>query len=523
MIRARSLLLAALVAGASCGPSGRGALPVPPVVTLTAPAAELEGRELTLTLQVTGCDEVRSAQLLESDVPLQALTLTERTTTLVLSTADLAPRFRALGIAAELTLVAEVTCSDDRSNRSAPVAVRFFPVERVLSLPAGQALPDSFFAEGGVAGAPVSFGGCVGASGATALARVRLDGVVTALNDALPFTCSSRAEYSRPVTGGQRWLWEPGVGVLSFDATLSTSSAVRGEISVFTVAPDGDALIIDTEGGARMARVQPGVPAASALRWTASVGRTIGPPQVAAGGEVLVPHFQDELGQYHGFVRLHRYADDTGNFLGAVELKRIDYSLGVAPLVPSVFLNPAGTVAYFAYQPGPGFDPSRSVLYACDATAPGCSGAANLWKSAELKGAVLLVQPFDGGGKLAVVTETQVHFLDAATGARLNLGNVPLAATGGLVAFGALPGPGSAFYALFGPPGGFASEVVATDAPIAGELWRHRISGAGAAAPGALALALDDAGRAWLRVAGRQVQPLELTEYRALRGPTVTP
>jgi hypothetical protein len=57
-------------------------------------------------------------------------------------------------------------------------------------------------------------------------------------------------------------------------------------------------------------------------------------------------------------------------------------------------------------------------------------------------------------------------------------------------------------------------ELVATDAPGAGELFRFVVS-----TPTGVSLAFDDSGQLWLRFGNVLVQALPLSQYRQLRGP----
>jgi hypothetical protein len=132
--------------------------------------------------------------------------------------------------------------------------------------------------------------------------------------------------------------------------------------------------------------------------------------------------------------------------------------------------------------------------------------------------------PYAAGTKLAAIAAQKVWFLDASTGSVLNKGGEPLLPEGGLVVLQVQSGAppfAQAFYFLTGPapqanlPAPQPLEIVATDDPAKGELYRYQV------AAGSLSVAMDDSGTLWMRVGGDLVRPLTPAEYRQVR--PVTP
>jgi hypothetical protein len=132
--------------------------------------------------------------------------------------------------------------------------------------------------------------------------------------------------------------------------------------------------------------------------------------------------------------------------------------------------------------------------------------------------------PYAAGTRLAAIAAQQAWFLDTTNGAITNKGGASLAAEGGLVVLqvqSGAPPNAQAFYLLNGAPpqAGLPApqplEIVATDDPTKGELYRYQVSA------GSLSVAIDESGTLWMRVGGSLVRPLTLNEYRQVR--PVTP
>ena len=99
-----------------------------------------------------------------------------------------------------------------------------------------------------------------------------------------------------------------------------------------------------------------------------------------------------------------------------------------------------------------------------------------------------------------------------------------LSPEGGLVVLqvqSGAPPNAQAFYLLNGPPPqeGLPApqplEIVATDDPAKGELYRYQINA------GSISVAMDEPATLWMRAGGSLVRPLTLGEYRQVR--PVTP
>lgn len=518
-----ALAVACTVLGCGSGTPAPPPPKSPPRVFLTAPESNVAGTQLPLSVNVTGCQAVSALSILDEGVLVKAVTYAASPTPVVLSSADLGNRYAARGISADLSLVAKATCDDGRSNTSPPVAVRFFPVELVID-PGTQAAPDSFYAEGGIGGTPVTFVGCVGTPSGNALARVDTNGAVIALNASLPFPCTIGSQITdRNLATGKRWLWERGVGAFAFDGTLSITSVLLGSVAALGVGPDGDAIINDDKArpGA-LKRIAHAAGAGGAnVAWTFDpAGLLMGSPRVETStGTVALSLFIDDMGSNVGTVAVQRVNYATGAVVSKYDLKLIAYGALNAPVIPPGVFDQSGAVLYFPFQIGEQNGLPTSAVIACGTSSSGCSGATLLWQSAPLTGLVLAALPFSAGSQIAAVASQHLWFLDAATGQVTNHSGQPVSPTGALVAQGIQPGAGSDFYLLNGPWGGFPTELVAVDSPAQGELLRYEIEG-GTSPSSALNLAIDDSGAAWVRIGLKLVKLLPLTQYRQVRGAT---
>lgn len=492
---------------------------------LTAPESNIVGTGLSLTVSVNGCERVQNLSILEHDTFVRNADFTQNPTEVTLAANELGGLYPTLGIAADLSLIAKATCDDGRANTSQPVAVRFFPVERVVAT-GQQVVPDAFFAEGGLGGSPVTFVGCVGAASTqtgTALVRVDTNGTVTGANTQLPFPCSYNSQFTdRNLASGKRWLWERGVGAFAFDPALNITSIAFGSFVALGVGPDGDALVYDDKarpGALKRLRHAPG--GGSNVVWGYDpAGLLMGNPIVEPNTQtVALPVFIDDLGAYSGTVAVERVAYASGSGVSRYDMKLINYGALNTPQIPPGVFDPSGSVLYFPYQAGTQNGIPTSAILACATNATGCANAALRWQSPNLTGLVLATLPFANSSQIAAISAQHLWFISASNGQITSFANKPIVADGALTALGAQAGVGTDFYILNGPASGYPVEIVAIDAPGSGEVYRYQMSG-GLSPTTALTVAIDDAGGAWLRIGLSLVKPLPLSEYRTVRGPS---
>jgi hypothetical protein len=137
-----------------------------------------------------------------------------------------------------------------------------------------------------------------------------------------------------------------------------------------------------------------------------------------------------------------------------------------------------------------------------------------------LNAAIGALVPYAAGTRVAAIGAQHAWFIDTSTGQVTNKGGASLSPEGGLVVLqvqSGAPPNAQAFYLLSGPPPqvGLPSpqplEIVATDDPTKGELYRYQINA------GSISVAYDDAGTLWMRAGGSLVRPLTLNEYRQVR------
>lgn len=534
-MRVTATLVVALLTACACGP-GNTVPPQkdPPQVFLISNVSALAGTRIPLSVNVNGCDQVAAITILHNDTPIQNVTFQGNPTSFEIPSTVLGTQYASLGIAAKLSLVAKATCDDGRNNTSQPTPLKFFPVARVTHGPGGSmALPDTYYAEGGLAGAEPSFIGCNGLGGGrTGLARVDSSGNILAANENLPFNCSYYSTFTdKNWATGKRWLWERGVGAFAFDGNLNVTSVYLGDVYALGVATNGDAILIDkgtTTAGLKRV-IHACVPADPCtgptpnynVKWTQQPnGILMGNPIYRPNLDTVVsPLFENQIGTYQGDVVMETRAFKDGAIASSVKLATIDYGYMNAPTIPNATFNVDGSIVYFPFQTGSDVGTAASQVLACSTVSPNCTGAARKWVSPTLTGVTQMVFPFNNFTLLAAIGDQNAWFLDAATGAVQNHGAKPINPDGALVTLAVQPGLKTDFYLLNGPAGGFPNELVAIDSPSGGELLRYSING-GTLPTDSMNIAIDDAGQAWMRIGLDLVKPLKLSEYRQARGPT---
>jgi hypothetical protein len=420
------------------------------------------------------------------------------------------------------------------------VGVTFFPVASKFSMGGAQVMPDSFVAEGGLGGTPTTFLGCVGTSIGTALGRANTSGVVTMYNESLPFACGYDTEISErsPVTG-TRWVLQPGKGAYAIDANLNVTAQFGDDVQRMAVARDGSGIFWTTNpmGTTPVAFKMNPMGGGAPIVWSSPAGGIINSTPVVneADRTVTLSTWQYDMGTAVGKIVVFKYDFLTGALLNGVGSPQgppvvfaQQYPGFNQPITPYAAFNRDGSLIVLPLLSVDVSNTVRTTILAC-ATSPmasQCTGTDRRWTARTFDGVVNLVVPFSAGNYFAAVGPYQAWFLDPQTGAVRNLGEQPLRPTGSLQVLGVQPGLGSAFYLLNGPVsetgGTYPIEIVATDKPESGELWRFS-QGSGESPIAGLYMAVDENDQAWLRVGPDQVKPLTNVEYRAARGMTPIP
>lgn len=530
-------LLAALCACSS--PEAPPPLPTPPPqVFITVQESTVIGGEVRGRVNVSGCTDITQVQILESNNFLADAQWKKSPTDFSLPASLFVPLYARGGIAANLRLSAKVVCADGRTNTSQPVGVSFFPVASTFSLGDAQVMPDTFIALGGFGGTPVGFIGCVGTNVGTALGKANTQGEVPVYNEQLPFGCGIDTQVGErsPVTG-TRWVMQPNVGAYAIDDDLNVTASFEAPVQAMGAAKDGTAIFwSDITGSNTTPIALKAVPngGASPIAWLSPAGGFVNStPVVDLGNNVAVlTTWQYDMGTAKGRIVVFKYNYLTGALTNGVGISQgppvvFEQSFpggGNEPITPNAALNANGSIVVLPMLSVDVSGTVRTTVLACSTSPVGsqCTNADRQWTGRTFDGVVNTVVPFSAGNIYAAVGPYQAWFLDAQDGHVLNLGEAPLRPSGSLVILGLQPGLGTDFYLLNGPPSGWAVELVATDNPSAGELWRFS-KGSGESPTAGLTMGIDDSGQPWLRVGLDQVKPLSNTEYRAARGATPIP
>lgn len=534
----RTTLAVMALALAGCPPPGNGdggTIAPPPQAFLTISPTLIIAPGIKGTVTTNGCKSVLGVQINSTDGSFIAeVRWAGNPTAFEIDKASLNRFYAASGIALSLPLQAKVVCDDGRSNLSQSVVVTFFPVESTFSMGGTPTLPESFIAEGGLSGTATTFIGCAYlANGVNALVKVDTKGAVIAQNPTLPFPCGYDAIITeRSNNGFTRWLLQPGIGAFAFDKNLNILNVAEGAYLKIGVAKDGNAILWFEDGTntnlISRINVNQG-DAGTQVAWSASFpDRMIASPVIdTTNGWVYALSWQLDMGTGVGLIVMLKYSLADGTVLNAVDSKvpyLIKQSFGIVnkPIQPVGTFNVDGTLAYVALN---GFDPNgalSSVVVACGTGGGGCANTTRRWTSPAFGTQLRGLLPFSNGNFIAAVSDTEVGFLSVTDGTLQNLGQKPLRPTGSLVVTDLQPGAGADFYILASPAGGYPAEIIATDAPMNGELWRLA-AGSGIKASSSMYIAVDEGGQAWLRIGPDQIKPLTLRDYRTSRGATKMP
>lgn len=514
--------------------------PNPPNVFLTMDESNVIGDAVRGKVNVSGCKTVAQVQLLQGDTDafVMDLNFTTSPTSFTVTPGFFSTLYPRTGIAAALTLKAKVVCDDGRTRTSQPVGVSFFPIASRYKTPTGeQIVTDNFVAEGGLGGTPTTFLGCALTSTGTELVRVNLAGEPIAFNNTLPFDCSLATEISeRSTVTGTRWVLEPGQGAYAINSALQIQRVFTSVKTMrMGVGKKGSAVLWVDEGGTRNRIVKLDPVPSSTNEWEAEfVGIMNSNPLIddGAGNSVWVTRWLFDIGTKRADIIPWQYDLNNGTVRNGVVngLPAVIYTQqypnneASQPIMPEGVFSADG--AFFTF-PVISLSAQSSVIVSCS-TGPGlCAGSAQHWITNPFPGILRAVVPFSNGNLYAAIGPYAVYFLSGQLGTVQNLQEVPLGPAGSQVVVGVQPGGGTDFYIMTGPDfgpgvGSGATEIIATEAPSAGELWRLTW-GTGESSGNSMYIGVDDAQQVWIRVGTDLIKPLSNFDYRMARGPTVIP
>jgi hypothetical protein len=503
-----------------------------PLATLTVPKPNTAGQKITVQVGATGCDAFQSLSIYDRDDFLKTIPYSGGGSVPVDLTYNEIKYTR--GIAAPLSLKARVVCTDGRQGDSQFQAATFFPAAEVVELPDNrQVVPDNFVTEGALP--LITFLGCGNdptEGGAPKLYHVNKNGAVLA-ERRMPFLCTPGTVITpkHPVSG-KRWVWTPNAGAIAVDvaAGLRITATISFPLDLLAVGPDGDAIVYDAGSAGSDKGVQRVSHSTGLNKWAQPFipqGFLTTMP-VPRGDDVMFASITTNgapANRANVIVTRVDYGRQNpatgGATLGTYLMKEVASAGPIATEAPPTAFSENGNVLYMAFT-GLG---NITTLLACVTQANGCDGAAMKWaEPAILPLPIVAMVPYAADTRVAVIAAQHVWFLDTLNGQVTNKGGASLTPQGGMVVHqvhtGGAKNP-QAFYILGGPPAqeGLPPpqplEIVATDDPANGELYRYQI------ATGSISAAMDDSGTLWLRVGPSLVRPLTPAEYRQVR--PVTP
>lgn len=531
----RQLRLVVLAVGvaAGCTPpsSGDGGTPTPPVVFITVANSVVIDTSIKGNVTTNGCKKVAQVELDAQGTFLADANYTSNPTAWEIPAQQLSRFYPNLGLAASLELTAVVHCDDGRKATSQPAVVKFMPVASVVEGQGGLMLPDSFVAEGGLGG-PTTFIGCVGTATGATLARVDQAGnLIAQLTDAAgnPWTgfgCTNASVITdRNAATRTRWLMEPKVGVLAFDSNLKVTASATGDFrSVGVSKNDGNAIVYMSGTPTNTLFVLRPTGGTTPVVWSVPTQGMMNSTPLVNNGELLLSFWQFDSGTNVGEVVAYKLNYFNGAQIASAVLLHQSFGAGVDPIPVAGTIEQTGQLFYMPLlQRDVATGNVKTVVAACPLNVgPGviaCEAATKRWYSRLFDGVLSTVVPFSGSNYLAAAGPYATYFLSTADGTVKNAGEVPLRPEGSMQVQSLISGPATDFYLLDGPPGQWPTEIVATDKPENGELWRVQF-GTGESPTAGLYLAIDDGGNVWLRVGANQVKMLGNLEYRTARGAT---
>ncbi|QSQ14734.1 hypothetical protein [Myxococcus landrumensis] len=514
----------------ACGGDPPPPVPDPPQVALTVPEGNVAGTSLKLRAQVSGCEKVNTLNIYDRDVFLKAFPYVNGDSPIELLATDIPYAKPLVGIAASLSLIAEVVCEDGRKNTSLPQPAIFFPVARVVEDPEGNQVYAHPLAVDG-SGSNTSFLSCLKTTpgGIERMIRHSASGAQSGKVD-VPTLCNGSTVITPRHTGasgagsgtGKRWAYTPGRGAFSIFSSGTTfqrtsQTPVNLNVNDLTVDPvSGDAIVRSVEGLIYRVNHISDVQGGNAVKWQYRREFTIGDPI----GQIVVlegkVRFASHIA-YRDDNSAEVIVEDLDLATGALLTTTIVRQRTTAFRMPVGGFSPDGSILYLGYP----LPEDKSVVVACSATLPGCEDATAKWSTGALAGEMKQIATYANGTRVAAATTQRVWTLEAATGIVRNRETRSIDANGALHVKFLLPGnPSTDLFFLNGPaPQGSTAtlpvELVGVD-QTAGtngegrELFRYQV-------PVSMGAAFDESGRLWMRTNQKLLQLQPSSQYRSAR------
>ncbi|WP_163864830.1 hypothetical protein [Myxococcus eversor] len=512
----------------ACGNDPPPPTPDPPQVNLTVPEGNLAGTALPLIVNVSGCEKVATLNLYDRTTFLKAFPYASGATTVELAAADIPYANPLVGIAASLSLTAEVVCDDGRKNTSLPQPATFFPVARAVDDPQGLQVYSTPLAIDGT-GSQMTFLSCAKTTTGgleTMYRHNSAGGGATVLQS--PTVCNASTVITpRNPTSRKRWVWTPGYGAfaLADDFKVSSRTPIDVAVNDLSVMPNGDAIIRTRTGIIqRVSHATTDGLGIGVTRWAykrdISVNDPIGQLLVTGTGKVLVASHIAYSGNRADVVVEELDAETNaanGTRISEVVVKEILNANAATPLPVGSF-SPDGSILYLGFA----LPENKSQVIACISNLPGCNGGASRWATDVLTGQVTQISTYANGNRVAAATTQRVWLLDNATGVIRNRENRSVDANGALHVKYLLPAPAPStdLFFLNGPEAQGQTvtlpvELVGVDQTAGSvaegrELFRYQV-------PVSMGAAFDDTNRLWMRTGLKLLQLQPSSQYRSAR------
>lgn len=524
-----AFVLVSSLATTSCGGDPPPPIPDPPQVALTVPERNVAGTSLKLRVEVSGCEKVSTLNIYDREVFLKAFPYVNGDSPIELLAADIPYAKPLVGIAASLSLIAEVVCEDGRKNTSLPQSAIFFPVARVVEDPEGnQVYAHPFAVEG--SGSNTSFLSCLKTTpgGIERMLRHNASGANSGRIDVPTFCNGSTVITPRHIgTGGagtgtdKRWVYTRGNGAFAilskgttFQRTSQTPVGLR--VNDLTVDPvSGDAIARSSEGLIYRVNHTSDIQGANAVKWQYQrllIGDPIGQIVINDKKVIFASHiaYRDDNSAE---VIVEELDIDTGDLLKTTSVRKRT----TAVMMPVGGFSSDGSILYLGYP----LPEDKSVVIACSASLPGCEDATSKWSTGALSGEMKQIVTYANGTRVAAATTQRVWTLDATTGVVRNRETRSVDANGALHVKYLLPGnPSTDLFFLNGPaPQGSTAtlpmELVGVDQTggtngEGRELFRYQV-------PVSMGAAFDESGRLWMRTNQKLLQLQPSSQYRSAR------
>ncbi|MFY2557719.1 hypothetical protein ACN469_08835 [Corallococcus terminator] len=512
----------------ACGDDPPPPTPDPPQVNLTVPEGNLAGTALPLIVNVSGCAKVATLNMYDRTTFLKAFPYASGATTVELLASDIPYSNPLVGIAASLSLTAEVVCDDGRKNTSLPQPATFFPVARVVDDPQGLQVYSTPLAIDGT-GSGMTFLSCAKTTtgGLETMYRHNSAGSgATVLQ--VPTLCNASTVITpRNASTGKRWVWTPGYGAFAIDADFKITSRTHIDLKVndLAVMPNGDAVIRSVQGLLyRITHSTTDGLGIGVTRWMyrrdISIGDPIGRLVVRSDGRVLnASHIAYSDNRSDVIVEeVDGGVDSAGGTLQDTHIIRQIFASNTSTPLPVGAFSPDGSILYLGFA----LPEDKSQVLACVANLAGCEGAASKWATSVLTGKATQITTYANGNRVAAATTQRVWLLDGSTGVIRNRETRSVDANGALHVKFLLPAPSpsSDLFFLNGPAAQGSTvtlpvELVGVDQSAGSvaegrELFRYQV-------PVSMGAAFDDTGRLWMRTGLKLLQLQPSSQYRSAR------